>query len=252
MFPALLKLTETDKRVIIALLFIIILLLVIIGAIGYLIVRVMKWQGKGLDNCVSDVLYARVITEKKEFVKYARKKNWIIFYKAARIPVIIMLVSGLILLIRNLIYHDFTYNVFNRFDGFGSLLFIWDFSGIISTGGGELTFKLPTLVSSPHFVLNAWGAYLFILGMAVGGFWYLWCVQALIARDLRIKKLSESIFDKKLDQFNQNQQLMSSLIPGQVLPPGVMPAPGVAPAPTPTPAPQTAPAPDNKEKEKKK
>jgi len=45
--------------------------------------------------------------------------------------------------------------------------------------------------------------------------WYLWCVQSLISRTLRIKKLSESIFDKNLDKFNQNEQLMNSLNAGR-------------------------------------
>src|SRR5574344_1285221 len=112
MLPMLLKLTESDKRLIIAFLLIFILLFVIIGAIGYLIVRIMKWQGKKLDSCVSDVVYTRVITDKKKFSKFAHKKNWIIFYKAARVPVIIMLVSGIILVIRILVYHAVSYDVF--------------------------------------------------------------------------------------------------------------------------------------------
>ena len=217
MLPTLLKLTESDKRLLIAFLLIFILVFVIVGAIGYLIVRVMKWQGKRLDSCVSDVVYSRVITDKKTFSKYAHKKNWIIFYKAARIPVIIMLVSGIILVVRNLINHDFSYDVFNNVNGFSTVLFLWDFSDMFNLDPLTLsfTFNLPVLTHSPHFEIEAWGSYLFVPGMAVGGLWYLWCVQSLISRTLRIKKLSESIFDKNLDRFNQNEQLMNSLNAGK-------------------------------------
>ncbi|MFA6675362.1 MAG: hypothetical protein WCS49_00590 [Bacilli bacterium] len=218
MLIELIKLTESDKRLIVALLLILILFFVIVGLIGYLIVRVMKWQGKRLDTGVSDVVYSRVITDKKTFSKYAHKKNWIIFYKAARIPVVIMLISSLVLLIRNIIYHDFTYNVFDTTEGFATILFCWDFSHVfeISTSlAFSLVINAPVLINEPHFVLEAWGSYLFVPGITIGGLWYLWCVQSLISRTLRIKKLSESIFDKNLDNFNQNEQLMNSLNVGQ-------------------------------------
>ncbi|MFA7032359.1 MAG: hypothetical protein WC201_02200 [Bacilli bacterium] len=218
MLIELIKLTESDKRLIVALLLILILFFVIVGFIGYLIVRVMKWQGKRLDTGVSDVVYSRVITDKKTFSKYAHKKNWIIFYKAARIPVVIMLVSSLILLIRDIIYHDFTYNPFDTTEGFATILFCWDFSDVIQIKFiTEFSFiiKAPILINEPHFVLEAWGGYLFVPGIIIGGLWYLWCVQSLISRTLRIKKLSESIFDKNLDNFNQNEQLMNSLNVGQ-------------------------------------
>lgn len=217
MLPTLLKLTESDKRLLIAFLLIFILIFVLMGAIGYLIVRVMKWQGKRLDSSVSDVVYSRVITDKKTFSKYAHKKNWIMFYKSARIPVIIMLISGIILLIRNIIYRDFSYNVFNKDDGFGSLLFLWNFDKmiVITSSPASFAFNPPVLVNEPVFNIKAWGAYLFVPGITIGGLWYLWCVQSLIARSFRIKKLGESIFDKSLDKFNQNEQLMNSLNAGK-------------------------------------
>lgn len=220
MLPMLLKLTESDKRLIIAFLLIFILLFVIIGAIGYLIVRIMKWQGKKLDSCVSDVVYTRVITDKKKFSKFAHKKNWIIFYKGARIPVIIMLVSSLFLLLSFLIkrHFDATFqlDLFSIEKGFGSILFIWDFNGVITVDPLtlSLSFRLPVLINEPHIVDDGWISYVFIPSMAVGILWYLWHVQSLISRTLRIKKLSESIFDKNLDNFNQNEQLMNSINAG--------------------------------------
>ena len=58
----LVQLTENDKRIIIALCLIIILLFVLIGLIGSLIIRVMKWQGKKCYTLVSDVVTNRIVT----------------------------------------------------------------------------------------------------------------------------------------------------------------------------------------------
>lgn len=207
----LIKLTESDKRLIIAFLLIFILVFVIIGLIGYLIVRIMRWQGRRLDNNVSDVVYTRVITDKKKFGKYARKKNWIMFYKAARIPMIILLCSFVLLLIRDLCYHDFAYNPFDKDVGFGSVLFLWDFSKVFTFSTGSMSINAPTVINSPHLVAEAWCGYIFVPFFLVGALWYLWSVQSLIARSLRIRKLSDSIFNKNLDNFNQNEQMMNSL-----------------------------------------
>ena len=71
----LLKLTENDKRVIFILLAVIILLLVLIAYIGYLVTIVMKWQGKKINNHVTDAVVTGVIKSEDQFKAYARKKN---------------------------------------------------------------------------------------------------------------------------------------------------------------------------------
>ena len=72
----LISLSENDKRLIFALFIILILVFVLIGYIGFLITKVMKWQGKKLDSLVADPVVTHVITNKKHFFRYARKKNW--------------------------------------------------------------------------------------------------------------------------------------------------------------------------------
>ena len=82
----LIKFTENDKRVVIALLFAIILLFVIIGLLGSLIIRVMKWQGKKCDTLVSDVVTNHIVKTPHQLRKYAAKKNIRHFIKQAWLP----------------------------------------------------------------------------------------------------------------------------------------------------------------------
>jgi len=201
-----LSLSENDKRLIFAILLIFILLFVLIGYLGYLVTRVMKWQGKKLDTIVADPVFTRVITDKKHFLRYARKKNWRLFFKQSYIAILILLFALAILLIRDAIYKDFSYNPFNKDTGFGSLLFLWDFSVCFKKEGVSLIVNWPALVNKPHFVLEAWGGYIFTISLLVGGIWYLVALQSLIARTIRMYSLSTTAFEKTLEGFNQNQQ----------------------------------------------
>ncbi len=204
----LVSLSENDKRLIFALLLVFILVFVLIGYIGFLITRVMKWQGKKLDHVVADPVVTRVITDKKHFRRYARKKNWRLFFKQSWIGVVILLVGSLVLLFRDIFTHDWAYNVFEyQKTGFGTILFIWNFSKCITKPEGMgLVLNWPELINTPHLEGQAWASYIFVTCLIVGGLWYLIALQALIARTIRMYKLCSSAFDKTLEGFNQNQQ----------------------------------------------
>jgi len=213
MLRALVQLTESDKRVLIALLLIIILLLIICWYIGFILIRVMKWQGKKIDTKVSDVVTTRVITDEKTFRKYAHKKNWQMFYKRAKIPVIILLLGSLTLLIYEMVV-GFTYNPFSSTNGFGTLLFIWDFNdpnSYVTVFSWKILSKWPPLINRPHFVAEAWCGYIFVPCLIIGGIWYICSCTCLLSRFLRISKLSDSIFSKNLDSFNQNMQFAQQM-----------------------------------------
>ncbi len=204
----LVSLSENDKRLIFALLLVFILVFVLIGYIGFLITRVMKWQGKKLDHVVADPVVTRVITDKKHFRRYARKKNWRLFFKQSWIGVVILLVGSLVLLFRDIFTHDWAYNVFEyQKTGFGTILFIWNFSKCITKPEGMgLVLNWPELINTPHLEAQAWASYIFVTCLIIGGLWYLIALQALIARTIRMYKLCSSAFDKTLEGFNQNQQ----------------------------------------------
>ena len=213
-FVTLISLSENDKRLLIALLLVLILVFVLIGYIGMLITRVMRWQGKMLDNLVADVLYTRVVTTRKHFFAYANKKNWRYFFKQSWIAIVIIAVSFLVLVIRNAIAKDFSYNPFDMEKGFGSLLFLWDFKNpdyYTKIFNITILASWPDLINKPHFVAEAWASYIFVPGIIIGGIWYLWAVQSFIARTLRMIRLSRTAFDKNLDNFNQNDAIANRL-----------------------------------------
>ena len=200
-----LSLSENDKRLIFALLLIVILVFVLIGYIGFLITRVMKWQCKKMDTLVSDVFTTRVITKKIPFLNYARKKNWRLFFKQSYIAIIILVVGALVLLIRNAVTRDWAYNIFDyNVTGFNTVLFLWDFSDVYKVEGISLVLNWPILINEPHLSDEAWASYIFMSCMIVGGTWYLIAIQSLIARTIRMFKLSTTVFEKSLEGFSQN------------------------------------------------
>ncbi|MBQ6730586.1 MAG: hypothetical protein IJR08_01605 [Bacilli bacterium] len=204
----LIQLTENDKRIIFALCIVIILLFVIIGLLGSLVVRTMKWQGKKCDSLVSDVVTNRIITTPHQLRKYAAVKNSRCFLKQAWIPLVLMIVATLIIVIRDAVMNNWAYNPFNIDNGFGSLLFVW-----------KLTYNNPeeytiifgvkilakwVLVNEPHFVVEALSSYIAVPLAVVGVLWYLVAAQAYLARTIRSWKLSKTVFEKSLDNYNQN------------------------------------------------
>lgn len=207
MIPVLLKLSENDKRIIIAICLVIILLFVLIGVIGSIVVRTMKWQSKKCDTLVSDVVVNRIVTTPHQLRVYARKKNIRYFIKQAWIPILLILAGVLIIIIHNAVTKNWSYNPFNIEDGFGSLLFVWDFKdpdSYTKVFGITVMASWPPLANEPHFVVEALASYFAVPLVIVGACWYLVVAQAYLARTLRAYKLSKQVFEKSLDGFNQN------------------------------------------------
>ena len=203
----LITLSENDQRVLIAFIFAIVLLFVLIGLLGSLIVRTMKWQGKKCDTLVSDVVTNRIVTTPHQLRKYAAKKNARHFIKQAWIPIIIITIGVGVLLIRNSIVKDWTYDPFNKDTGFGTLLFMWDFANeeyYTTIFGMRLLAKWPALINQPHFVVEAIWCYVHISCLVVGGLWYIVAAQSYLARTIRSFTLSKTVFEKSLDGFDQN------------------------------------------------
>lgn len=197
----LIQLTESDKRIIFVLLAVFILILVLVAYIGYLITKIMKWQGKKINAHVTDVVLTQVITNESDFKRYAKKKNWWLFYHQARIPALIVVLS----IIFYIVVSSFIgfRNPFDRHTGFTTLLFVWDFSTIITRpeSGVGVLINWPALINTPHFASEAWVSYIFVPALVGGGLWYLITVQAFIARQLQISKLCQKVFNEQIENF---------------------------------------------------
>ena len=214
----LIQLSENDKRVIIAICLVLILVFVIIGLLGSLIIKTMKWQGKKCDTLVSDVVVNKIVTEPKQLRRYARKKNGRYFLKQAWIPILLITIGALLLIVHNSVTHNWAYNPFNKEDGFGTLLFLWDFSdpdSYTTVFGMKVLAKWPPLMNEPHIAedLNAIYSYIALPLLFVGGIWYIVAAQAYLARTIRAWKLSKQVFEKSLEGFNQNSPIPPSAEP---------------------------------------
>ncbi len=85
MNPFLIKLTEEDTRILIAIFIIVLLLFVIISYVGSLIRSVMKFQAKDLDTSMHDLISTGVVDSPRYFRRIAAKKNNRLLFKHMRI-----------------------------------------------------------------------------------------------------------------------------------------------------------------------
>ena len=206
MFNTLLSLSDSDKRLIFSLLLIVIVVIVLIALLGYILVRLMKWQGKKIDTLVHDVVITKVITDKKHLVKYGRYKSWALFFKQAYISIGILLLGFIILIIHNSVTNNWAYNPFSTNDGFGTLFFTWKASGKY-TGGTLIKFATLVVDNTPHVTAEAWAGYIFGPCVIIGGVWYVIASACLLARTIYLFKRSREIFEKSLDGYRQTETL---------------------------------------------
>ena len=200
----LISLSDSDKRLIFALVLIFIVVIAFIGLLGYILKKFMKWQSKKIDSLVHDAVVTKVVNDKKHFIKYGRSKNWAYFFKQAYIPVIIIIVGFIVLIIHNSIENNWSYNPFSTYDGFGTLFFTWKLSGEY-TDGSLIKFAKLVLDNTPHFDAKAWAGYIFGPCVLVGGTWYLIAASALLSRTVMLYRRARTVYEKSLDGFHQHE-----------------------------------------------
>lgn len=203
-------LTERDKRFILIFFLLIIVTIAFIAVCGALITRVMRWQGSRMDDLTHDVVKTDVIKNKKQFLAYARIKNWRLFFLQSWKPLIVIVASILVLIIRNAAARDWNYDLLDyNVTGFNTLFFIFDFedpSIYHSFFGITLICDWPKVISAPHFMIEAWASYIFFFGLLVGGIWYLITVQCVVSRTIRMHQLVYGIYHKSLEGYNKYDQ----------------------------------------------
>lgn len=208
MIPVFIQLSENDKRAIFIFLLAIIILIALVGYIGYVIKRVMQFQGKKLDSLTRDVVITNVVDNKKDFYSYARKKNWRTFFIQSWIPLLIMTFGISVLLIRNAATNNWNYDLLDyKSTGFNSIFFLWDFGNIdkytTKVFGITLLANWPNVIHTPEWHGEAWASYIFFFSILIGGAWYLVTLQCVVSRTIRMYQLAHSIYDANLDGYNQ-------------------------------------------------
>ena len=197
----LISLSENDKRLIFALLIVVILILALIGYLSYLLVKLIKWQGKKIETLTADAVNTKVIIDPKHLRSYGRKKNWALFFKQATIPLAIIVVGAIILFIRNSVYNDFSYNIFSTEDGFGTIFWTWKLSGdLTGTSLDLIRFNIIVVDNTPHLVAEAWASYIVAPCFLVGGLWYFIVASSLLGRTIHLQIVSRTKFEKEIKE----------------------------------------------------
>lgn len=208
----LIQLSENDKRILVAICIVFILLLVLVGYIVVIVSKIMKRQGKQVDTMMYDVVKYRVVKDSKHFKRVAHKKTFRYFYKKTWIPILLMLLATTIVFIFCVVKKSSASFLFSADNGFGTLFYLFDWKNTPKAKFFGLTLPCdwpPILITAsgrkctPQFLYNniyAWISYVSVPLFFVGAFWYLFQVQGLIAREIRIIKMSKDVYSKNLDE----------------------------------------------------
>ncbi len=200
------KLTESDKRLILVLFIIFILLFVIIGYVTELVKKIMRNQGHRIDTAMHTLVASGMITGPKDFAHEAYRKNRQILFKQFTLPFLIILVA----LATNLIYNYVIGHQVNLWDadheGFTTILYTFDWANQPRSSffGLVIPSDWPPVKNSPHFEVEAIMSYFVVPMYVVGGGYMLVVIQAYIARIYRILKLKKEIFTVDLSKQKLN------------------------------------------------
>ena len=206
---------DDARRIIIYILIFLVLIFVLIGAIGALIKKIMHDQGALADGLIHDVVVTGVITNERKLRLFGYKKNRRQFFKESWLPFVIMLVAFAILFIFYMTMNQWWVNPFDRYQ-FGTLLFHFDWDNAMGEFFGiHMLVRWPDVLEDgwPNLRADAWGSYFFVPIFLTGAIWYLVCVQAFIARDFRIYKLSKQVFNKSLEGYDGSMNPASPINP---------------------------------------
>lgn len=198
-----LALSESDKRVLIALILIVILVLIIVGYLVKLIKYIVKQQAHYIDKAMYDILDANLITEKKMFFKVAWEKSRRKFYFDARIPMIVLLLSLALILIYQTVIGNYSWEFVGNYLYDASFDLHWPTEKFF---GMTLISDWPSIsrASAFHFdKVGAWISYIFFITALYGTIHFLVCTCALMARDIYTIKIGNEYFHKDLKDLKQ-------------------------------------------------
>lgn len=206
---------ENDKRLLIVLLFILVFLFLIIGLIGALIRFVTIRFGKRMDYELHEVLIYRVISTPEQLKKYGNIKNNRYLVRKCTPPFLIAFLSLIVWIAYSVVYGQWARDYFKEFS---TLLFTFDWGNpdnFVNFWGLNLLAKWPDLLNSPTWYNEYWGSYILVPLWLVAISWYVVVIQAYLARWSRVNKLSHSVFEQGLDNFNYYDDMKK----GNPLPP---------------------------------
>jgi len=231
MINILLKLSETDKRLILAIFLIVILLFLIVGLIYDSFAHIMDKQGKKIDALMSLPIASGLIMGRKQFKKIAHYKNDVQFYKTFSRIIALLAVAGVLHLIYFLVM-EYVFiiplNIWGTENGFATILYTFDWANIPTASFFGLTLPndWPAIINRPHFVLEAIGSYVVVPLYVICMFGGFMTILAYLSRTIRIYKLANLLFssdltNKRIHDFSaleQNKNVSGINVPQDVAP----------------------------------
>ena len=181
-----------------------IILIVLIGLLGNLIRFIMRYQAKAVDKDMSKYLVSRVIDNPKEFKEIAYKKSNDRFFKIFWLPFSLGMISLFLWIGYHASFGRWDESIFNRETGIASLFYGLDFSSIeflppLGFNWDEWVWIEPNVFNDER-IFNYFIFLFALLSISI----YLIIVQAYVARNYKIRKLSKSLFSANLDKMDLN------------------------------------------------
>lgn len=203
MINFLVKLSETDKRLVIAIFLLAILLLLIVGLIYDSIKALMDRQGKKIDALMNLPVAAGLIMSKKQFRKVASYKNDVQFYKTFSRIFLLALFTAVIHVIYFLVMEfafELESNIWDTNTGIGTLFYTFDWANIPKSTffGLEIASDWPAIVNRPHFSLQALGSYVIAPLYIVCIFGGFMTILSYLSRTIRVHTLAKLLFSADL------------------------------------------------------
>lgn len=216
----LIKLSESDKRILISLLLILILLFVLIGYLVKLIKYLLNAQADYVEKSMYDILDADLITDKKHFFQVSWEKNTRKFYFSARLPVIILIFLLATILIYQTVIESYSWEFFSFYLKEASFKLDWptqEFFGL------TIINDWPSIAKPSVFYFDKFDAWLTYLVTLVGTYaliHFILCSISLLARNIRTIKVGNEYFKKDLNELKKaklNAKQVHSVKPSEEL-----------------------------------
>lgn len=199
----LVKLSESDKRILISLLLILILLFVLIGYLVKFIKYLLRVQGDYVEKSMYDILDAELITDKNHFFKVSWEKNTRKFYFSARLPILILIILFTIVIIYQTIIENYSWEFFSFYLKEAAFKLDWpkqEFFGLTIISDWPSIAK-PSVFYFDKF--DAWLTYLVTLAGTYAIIHFILCSISLLARNIRTIKVGNEYFKKDLDELKK-------------------------------------------------
>lgn len=201
----LIQLSESDKRVLIAICLVLIILIVLFGYLVKLVKYILRKKADYVDNSMYDLLDANVILDKKHFRRVSWEKNRRKFYFESRLPIFFLLLSWAMILFY-MCFVGFDLSFIAKYNQDLVLILDWSESGDLLLDFIPVFAEWPKVTKVPvfHFdKIDAWLTYLFDIGIIYSIIHFIICSIVLLARNIRTIKTSSEYFKKDLNALKE-------------------------------------------------